>query len=222
MIFKNKIDERYFTEIMNSNKFKKWKTKIEKNFKINDIIIHKVHMFGKKVGFIHAEIIGTDLDGHFIPGIAFIRGNSVSILVVVKNTDTNEKYVILTNQARVPAGKNILESPAGMIDEGNITSKAIEELKEEVGNDLDFSEAKLIPLESGFTSPGGSDEFIDIYAYELSLNSKQIEEIKGRITGEVKENEYIELDIVPFNEVLKKSESIITKLGIYSYLSKIN
>ena len=215
-----KSEEKFSDKVFESNKFKKWITNLDSNFIVDHIKIIKVHMFGENVGFIHLEVVATDKLGNHVPGIAFIRGDSVSILTVLTCEATNEKFVIFTNQGRIPVGMNVLESPAGMIDEGEPSIKAIEELKEEVGADIDFSTANLFKLTSGFTSPGGIDERIDIYAYEITLSSVEIKDLQGLVTGNGSENEFITLEIVPFNEAIEKTESIITKLALYEYINK--
>jgi 8-oxo-dGTP pyrophosphatase MutT (NUDIX family) len=215
--FINRSDEIYKDKLFSSNKWKTWFNSATSNFNIKKINIFKINMFGDKIGFVHFEVIGFDKEGNPFPGIVFLRGDSVSIFTVINNKDNGEKFVLLVDQSRIPSAKNILESPAGMVDEGNPSSIAIQELKEEVGSDIDFSQSNLFKLESGFSSPGGSDEFITIYSYELFLSSSDIEKLNGRITGNKNENEFIKIKIVPFDKVFSISESIITKFAAYAY-----
>lgn len=71
----------------------------------------------------------------------------------------NDKYLLLTKQFRVPVGKWLEETPAGMIDEeGHFVGVAAKELKEETG--LLIEEKDLLKLGSFYPSPGGSDEEI--------------------------------------------------------------
>lgn len=212
-------EKQYSEKVFQSNKFKKWIDNLNNNFIVDHIEIIKVHMFGNKVGFIHLEVFATDKSGNPVPGIVFIRGDSVSILTVLVCEATKEKFVVFTNQARIPVGLNVLESPAGMIDEDQPLVKAIEELKGKVGTDIDFSISKLFKLTSGFTSPGSIDERIDIYAYEIMLSSVEIKDLQSLVAGSNSENEFIKLKIVPLKEAMKKTESIVTKLAIYEYLS---
>jgi len=215
--FRNREDSLLEKELFSSNKWISWVKNMEDNFIVRSIEIIKIHMFGDKVGFIHTEVSAKDKEGHDLPGITFIRGDSVSILTVLICEETREKYVVFTNQARVPVGKNVLESPAGMIDEGVASVKAIEELKEEVGDEIDFSESSLIELTSGYTSPGGIDEKIDIFAYEVTLRAAEIAQLQNKVTGNESENEFIQLDIVELEKALDKTESIITKLALCIY-----
>jgi len=211
--FKVDCDQK---KVLNSKKWTKWIRNLNLHFFVKEINVYKVDMFGDKVGFIYVEVDCTDLNNNPVPGLALIRGDSVSILTVIKNTDDNKEYVVFTEQCRVPSGKILLESPAGMIDEGNILSVAIEELKEEVGFDI-FEKSNLTKLSGGYSSPGGIDEYVDIFAYELFLNTKQINDLNNKVTGNVNENEIIKLKIFPFNLAINFTESLITKLAILEY-----
>jgi ADP-sugar diphosphatase len=88
-----------------------------------------------------------------LPGICFLRGNGVSILVAlfcneddeennttgtsskIGNSVTNQ-YCILVEQPRVPIGlSSIYEIPAGMLDDENesVVGIAVKEMEEECG-----------------------------------------------------------------------------------------
>jgi len=211
--FKVDCDQK---KVLNSKKWTKWIRNLNLHFIVKEVNIHKVDMFGDKVGFIYVEVDCTDLNNNSVPGLALIRGDSVSILTVIKNTDNNEKYVVFTEQSRVPVGKKLLESPAGMVDEGKVSSIAIEELKEEIGFDI-FERSNLIKLSGGYSSPGGIDEYIDIFAYELSLSTEQINALDNKTTGNLNENEVIKLRIFPFDLAINFTESLITRLAILEY-----
>ena len=66
-----------------------------------------------------------------VPGIVFMRGGSVGILVILECD--GQEYTILTRQARVPAGLSLLpEIPAGMLDgSGNFKGVAATEIEQE-------------------------------------------------------------------------------------------
>ena len=80
-------------------------------------------MFGPRVGFIKfkaralVDIGGSEGDDGVIevPGIVFMRGGAVGILVILECEGV--EYTIVTYQARVPVGDhNLPEIPAGMLD----------------------------------------------------------------------------------------------------------
>ncbi|XLT31705.1 hypothetical protein HN873_062997 [Arachis hypogaea] len=62
-----------------------------------------------------------------VPGIAFARGPAVTVLILLESD--GETYAVLTEQARVPTGRIILELPAGMLDDdkGDFVGTAVEE-----------------------------------------------------------------------------------------------
>ena len=217
-IILNENDYNKKAALLESSKFKKWLEKIEATFIVKSVVVHKIDMFGKNVGFVYAEANLTDKNGNRVPSKAFIRGDSVSIFLVLKDSLTNEKFAVLTYQPRVPAGMYMFESPAGMIDEGDFKFKAIEELKEEVSSDLQLDPEKLVFLERGFTSPGGIDEEVVIYTYEVELSNEEIKKLNNKETG--LEGENITLKIVPVDSVLDYSLSMTTRLAAYAYNAK--
>lgn len=119
-----------------------------------------------------------------LPGIAFLRGGSVAMLMILRPQDSrDERWVVMTEQPRVPAGSlSFVEIPAGMLDKSNnFSGKAAEEILEETGFKLPKSELidltelalKQTQSEDGevlqnamYPSPGGSDEFIPIFLWE--------------------------------------------------------
>jgi len=87
-------------------------------------------MFGKILGFatmmLDCNLKGTDIR---LPGFVFLRGKAVAIMVVI-----NKTLLALTYQFRVPIGRYLTESVAGMVDEeGNFFGVAAKELEEEMG-----------------------------------------------------------------------------------------
>ena len=76
---------------------------------VKNIKIHSVDFFGPvhpdKVGFL--KISADAIDAHTgipIPSIAFIRGDSVAILIIVTILETGKKYVLMCEQLRFPTG----------------------------------------------------------------------------------------------------------------------
>jgi ADP-sugar diphosphatase len=52
-------------------------------------------------------------------------------------------------------------------------------------------------------SPGGCDEFIRLFACVKSVTQDKLEELEGKLTGNLEEGETICLKIVPLDEVWK-------------------
>ena len=205
---------------INSKLFKDWVEKLDSGFKVNGILIQSLDMFGpKRAGFIKVKADIVDhKTGNFVPGICFLRGSSVAILVILKCSETNERFAVLVNQSRVPVGEySCTELVAGMMDgKGNFAGVAAVELEQEIG--LKFTENELQLLKSGvFLSPGGCDETMNFYVVEKTMPRSEIMELRGRQTGVQEEGESITVKIVPFNKLLDTTNDtkVFTALAFY-------
>ena len=79
-----------------------------------------------------------------LPGICFLRGNAVTILVALHcrhdHDENSTIYSLLVDQPRVPVGQvSCWELPAGMLDDAShsITGMAVKEMQEECGISID-------------------------------------------------------------------------------------
>jgi ADP-sugar diphosphatase len=191
--------------------FKDWCTRMAKDpkIKIGSILIQSLDMFGPRVGFIKFKADAT-VDGKFVPGIVFMRGGSVAILVVLKNKDDGKYYTLIVKQPRIAVGKdNLPEIPAGMLDgEGNFGGVAAKEMKEETG--LAIAQTDLIDMTQlaykdafpgMFPTCGGSDEFNRLFLYRKEMSAAEIESMQGKLTGVIEEGEMIKLQIIPFDDL---------------------
>jgi len=152
----------------------------------------------EKLGFLYLNVVSTDTEGTPLPGIVFLRGSAVAVLIIVKVN--GEKYVLLTKQIRVPIGKEFLEIPAGMLDgSGNFAGKMADEIREETSLVVNINE--LIQLgEPICPSPGGCDESIQLYAYETEITLEKMQELINKIHGNINENEKINLVFMPLHQ----------------------
>jgi hypothetical protein len=110
---------------VHSSCFQNWVSRCEiphgdKQIEIHSVLIQSVDLFGARgVGFVKIKSHCTLVDGRThhetpLPGICFLRGNAVTILVVLRCDDGRE-YSLLVDQPRVPIGQaSCLELPAGM------------------------------------------------------------------------------------------------------------
>lgn len=103
-----------------------------------------------------------------------------------------KKEILLVSQYRYPIGKDLIELPAGLIDEGETPLDAAKrELKEETGYEAKEWESLL----STYSSPGWQDEIIHIFlAEKLTHVSEQCLDGDERLT-------YFK---APFDDILKK------------------
>jgi len=143
----------------------------------------------------------TDGTPGVVPGIAFLRGPSVAILVILHHKESGVDYVLLTTQPRVPiADPNYIECPAGMMDgDSNFAGKAALELKQETG--LTISQSQIRKLGKMIPSAGGCDETIDLFLYKAEKTADEFSELQGKATGELSENEDIVLNLMPLAAV---------------------
>ncbi|OLN96523.1 Nudix hydrolase 14, chloroplastic [Colletotrichum chlorophyti] len=196
-------------------------------YKLRGITVQAFDIFGSgKVGFLKVTAEVTNDAGERLPASVFLRGPSVAMLVVLIPQDaspqSDERYVVLTVQPRIPAGSlSFVELPAGMVDDsGSFAGAAAKEIKEELG--LEIHESKLTCLselvggESGgneseeglaqamYPSAGGCDEFITIYSHERRVPREQLKEWSGKLTGLREHGEKITLKVVPMNDLWRE------------------
>ncbi|KAL1865865.1 hypothetical protein Daus18300_006977 [Diaporthe australafricana] len=114
-------------------------------YRLKDITIESYSLFrAGNIGFLKLSANVSTVDGNSrLPGVIFLRGPAVAMLVVlipddVPPTDADaldEAYVLLTVQPRIPTGSlGFVELPAGMIDgDSNFAGVAAKEIEEELG-----------------------------------------------------------------------------------------
>lgn len=114
-------------------------------YQLKDITIDSYTLFrANNIGFLKLSANVSTADGKSrLPGVIFLRGPAVAMLVVlipddVQPNDTDaldEAYVLLTVQPRIPTGSlGFVELPAGMIDgDSNFAGVAAKEIEEELG-----------------------------------------------------------------------------------------
>lgn len=148
--------------------------------------------------------------------------------------DSEERYVVLTVQPRVPVGSlGFVELPAGMVDDaGSFKGAAAKEIEEELG--ISIHEDELVCLsdlaadavaqkrtEDGdeglpmamSPSAGGCDEHITIYSCERRIPRSQLSDWSGRLTGLRSEGEKITLKVVPMKDLWKEGARDAKCLG---------
>lgn len=107
------LEDALIDKAINCRKFKNYVEKIEKspaNIKVERIEIISVELFSQNnVGFVNMRAITTE-DGLPLPSYVFLRGDAVTILLLINNK------MLLVRQYRVPLQHYGLESPAGMLD----------------------------------------------------------------------------------------------------------
>ncbi|TNJ27027.1 ADP-sugar diphosphatase [Giardia muris] len=202
-----------------------WCSRLDPELKVDKIEVQSVDYFGQRVGFLkfQAQASLRSRPDVRLPGVVFMRGGSVAILVVLRVSEedgTMRKiaYTVLTEQPRVPAGCSAFhEIPAGMVDdEGDIVGVAVRELAEETG--ITINKGELIELGDYWLSPGGSDETITLYALERTISSSDLEGLEGRLGG-VGPHERITLRLSPLDRLWdSKDAKTVLALSLYARL----
>eukprot|EP01046_Picozoa_sp_COSAG06_P013615 COSAG06_NODE_828_length_12054_cov_67.028440_3_plen_450_part_00 len=224
-------------KVLDAPVFNDWVEQVDKDpiLFIASVDVQSVDMFGPRIGFIKFKTaalvnIGGDEGIAQVPGIVFMRGGAVGILVILESED--REYTILTYQARVPVGiHNLPEVPAGMLDgSGNFKGVAADEIAEEC--DIVISEDELVDLtelayegkwKGMFPSAGGCDEFLRLYMCRRKVEPDVLTELEGRLTGLREEGERIKLHIVPLEDCWKLSPDakLLACLALYDRLKAV-
>lgn len=214
----------------------------ETPYKLRSIKIQSFDKFNPKsetINFVKMDALVSNDEGSRLPGIVFLRGGSVAVLMIVRPTDSpEERWVIMTEQPRVPAGSlSFMEIPAGMMDgERNITGKAVQEIEEEVGmklQDRDLIDMTKLAVQGHkvlddvkmamYPSPGGCDEWISILLWEKEIDRQQIETLKGKLTGNRKQHEMITLRLLNYERLLEvggRDAKTLAAWSLYEYLKR--
>lgn len=189
--------------------FVDWCKNLDPRFNVRAIHIQSVDWFGPRIGFVKLNVDIVDPDGKFVPGIAFLRGGSVVILVVL--THQGESHTVIVKQARAPVGRfELPEIAAGMLDgSGHFTGKAAAEMKEELGLEIDAGKlVDLTELVYGdefpgiYATPGGSDEFFRVMLYQQEVDDLSV--FQDRQTGLAAEGESISTEVIPMCDLCQR------------------
>lgn len=177
---------------------------------------------GKEVLFLKIASTYTDLDGHEITRVAFLRGGAVFIIVTLKYEGI--EHILTVKQSRFPAGGDLVELPAGMLDgSDDYVSMALKELKEELGMecnahnliDLNMVTSKAPRL---YSTPGGSDEFAKYYLYDLGdLSVREFASFVDRKTGCANESEFITVNPMTWDNFLEVTGTTLSLAGESMY-----
>ncbi|CAB4401235.1 unnamed protein product [Rhizophagus irregularis] len=206
----------------------------KKELEFKKVEIQNVDYFGPKIGFIKFKVDARLIEnGKNVPGIVFMRGGSVAVLLILRSKDENEtvnEHVVLTEQPRIPVPSLAFpEIPAGMLDgSGNFTGKASEEIREETGiviKDQDLIDMTELAYgnqyKGAYPSPGGSDEFIRLCLCIKDMNINDIIKLEGKLGGLRDHGESIVVRLIKLNELWKIPDmKALSALCLYEALKK--
>ena len=230
--------EKAHRDVMGMKAFTNWCSQMSEKFKITDITIQSIDMFGSRVGFVKFKATVYDSAYKLIPSIVFMRGGAVAMLpvyIVEGDKGTKKKYTVLTKQARVPAGiADFLEIPAGMMDnDDNFAGVASKEIAEELGlviparHLFDLTSVVLNPEFPGmYPSAGGCDEFLRFFLYEHPIKEAEFlvlkQDLEERVLGNASEGESITLRIVELDQLIYTAPDMkaLSALALYAEFDK--
>ena len=229
--------ESLSNSILTFKPFVEWKESLfklaqkETNIRLLGVSVSDVDMFGSRIGFIKAKANVQWEDGSPLPGIVFLRGGSVSILVLLTPCDglDREPRVILTQQPRLAIGSSqFLELPAGMLDaSGDFAGMAAQELKEECG--LVIQSDQLMDLTQRafgsdqphvYPSPGACDEFLKLFLYKKEMPIAEIDALASHLGGLYEHGERISLKMVLKRHLWQSTRDMkaLSSLALYDAL----
>lgn len=205
-----------------------------------EIQSYNMHPVTMQPLFLKLEAIVVNDQGEDLPGIVFLRGGSVAVLIIVRPTDSlDERYVIMTEQPRVAAGSlGFMEIPAGMMNttDSNFKFAAARQIEEEVGLHLkqedliDMTELALKGQETEeslqnamYPSPGNCDEFISIYLWERDMDRMQIDGLRGKLGGKRSEKQKIRVSLLNYEKLLHvgaRDGKTLAAWSLYEYLKR--
>jgi hypothetical protein len=191
-----------FAKVLACRQFNDWMSKQDPAFNYHGIVVDAVTMFGPNPGLIH---ITTDVTFNGVQGkrVVFIRGGAIGVLVRLRSKQTGKIYVVYVRQPRNGVGKrDLAEIIAGMLDgaTGTLASKSVaaKELLEEGKFEILADDLKL--LGTGLPSPGGCDEWLDLYSVFLDADDEFIQSLIGKKTGELGSDEQITMCVTEVEE----------------------
>lgn len=146
--------------------------------------------------------------------VVFGKLKSDAVRVLPYIIENGKKHVVLIKEFRYPINNYIYSTPAGIIEEGETSIQTVvRELEEEIG-------ATVIALEKvqdmAYSSAGMTDESLELYEAEVSLNKLQnLEETEDITFLKVELNDL--LDFVNNNQFELQS-AMLLKMFYYKYL----
>jgi ADP-sugar diphosphatase len=204
----------------------------DERFTLRSIEVKGVDIWGsddkKRIGFLMMKTVVKNAKGEQLPGTVFLRGGSVAVLMILipeEDETRTERWVVMTQQPRVPAGSlTFYEIPAGMIDDqGTFVGAAANEVFEETGIPIkskDLVDMTKLALRNAqhalkesqgseehlqkamYPSPGGCDEFIALFLWEQTWPKTEINNLRDKLSGT--SNEKIKVKLVKYEELWRE------------------
>ncbi|MFD2573499.1 NUDIX hydrolase [Spirosoma soli] len=213
-------------KLSEATKYQTWRNHLEQNkIKLNDVQELYVHRANKDGNVLYA-LLNIDADtpeGTKLNPIGFIKGDAVSILVILIAEETDDKYVLLVKQRRICDGSYTYEHPAGMIDEEDDSpvEVAARELGEETKLEVKPGDLKPLFNKPLFSATATSDEALHFFYLERRMPLADIQQFEGQSTGAEGENEHTQLHVVTLPEAHRLVPNIHGVMSHLLYLKEV-
>lgn len=181
-------------EIEGSALYQNWLARFGPEWTVERVHVAAALQWKGAVRMLCANVTAIDPLGRRRTSMTFLRGSTVTIVPIIIGPDGKE-YTVLVEQPRIPAGQMCISTPAGMVDNGDVTFTAIAEMAEEVGGDITWSQPQwLNAFATGSDAPmlvsaGGSDEDVQFCVVRALLSEEMIKALHGREAGAEEEDE---------------------------------
>ncbi len=209
--------------LQDSHKFQLWK----QHLLANGLTIHEIeeiytrYRHNGEALFSLVLLHATTPEGDNIPPICFLKGEVVSVMMILIDEVTGEKYTLLVKQRRICTGGYIYEPVAGMVDGKDMPHDvAVREIEEESGLKVDPSQVVAVNAEPLYVSTGTSDEAMHFFYVELRLPLDTIRSYHGRKTGVDHEHEVIWTHVATLEEAKRLITNTNGLLNLYLYLDQ--
>jgi len=206
-----------------SDKYQNWRHRLETNgLRIRSVEEKYTHE-GDEGQLLYSllKVEAEAADGSSPAQICFLRGDSVSMLVVLVAEETDEKFVLLVRQRRLCDGSMTYEHPAGMIEEGEEPAAvAARELEEECGLDVQPDELRPLFDRPLYSMSSNSDERLFFFCLERRLPEADIRAMHGKSEGKEEEDEQTRLEVHSFPEAHRLVNNLHGVLGHLLYLQQ--
>lgn len=205
--------------IISSRVFQDQVALIGPEFVVRSINIQGVTMFGPRPGFVYFQADVVDQEGKPVPGAVFARGDSVAMLIEL--VCKNERFALMINQLRFPAGRSLMETAAGMLDgTGDFKGVAFKEIEEEVPalkGLFTLDHVKQLNAKPIWLTPGGSGERMGFFHLKLVVDRTTLDAIRGTVGGLGSEGEKTIANIAPWEDLPQVTDGkLLIALGYYN------
>ncbi|CAG8457676.1 2819_t:CDS:2 [Acaulospora colombiana] len=216
--------------------FKEWASAMSEEFlnaenkeiEVRKVEIQNVDFFGSKIGFIKFKVDAVLTEnGKNVPGIVFMRGGSVAVLLILRSKDqdneTVKEHVVLTYQPRIPVPSlSFPEIPAGIEENASV------EIKEETGieiNDQDLIDMTELAYgrdyKGAYPSCGACDEFLRLCLCIKEMNREDIEKLEGKLCGLRDHGESITVRLIELKDLWRIPDmKALSSLALYDALKR--